>query len=60
MRDPVDSKTLDLLRSKNSERHAAFKARQLELGRRQRPLWLTDAELEMVKRLLEQLRAEKP
>lgn len=60
MKDPADNKTLTLLRSRNLERQAAFKTRQLELGRRQRPLWLTDAELDAVKRLLEHMRAEKP
>lgn len=60
MKDPADNKTIALLRSRNSERQAAFKERQAELGRRQRPLWLSDVELIAVKRLLEHMRAEKP
>lgn len=60
MKDPADNKTLTLLRSRNLERQAAFKERQAVLGRRQRPLWLTDAELAAVKRFLEHMRAVKP
>lgn len=60
MKDDLDNKTMDLLRTRNSERQLAFKARQQALGRRQRPLWLTDVEFQVVKSLLERIRAEKP
>ena len=48
MKDQTDKKTGDLLRSAVSKRQAAFRARQLAIGRRQRPLWLTDVELAAV------------
>ena len=50
MKDQTDKKTGDLLRSAVSKRQDAFRARQLAIGRRQRPLWLTDAELAAVRR----------
>lgn len=58
MRDSTDKKTGDLLRSAVSRRQDAFRARQLAIGRRQRPLWLTDAELAAVRALLTQIRGE--
>ena len=58
MKDQTDKKTGDLLRSAVSKRQDAFQARQLAIGRRQRPLWLTDAELAAVRALLTQIRGE--
>ena len=60
MKDQRDQKTMDLLRSSSATRQVAFKARQAALGRRQRPMWLTDAEFEALKQVLERMRAEKP
>ena len=60
MKDQSDQKTMDLLRSPGASRAATYRKRQEALGRRQRPMWLTDAEFESLKRLLEELRAEKP
>ena len=60
MKDQRDRKTMDLLRSPGAARAAAFKERQVALGRRQRPLWLTDAEFEALKLQPERMRAEKP
>lgn len=61
MQDPADSVTGDLLPKVAStrERQAAYKARQEAMGRRQRPLWLTDDELRMVKFMLERSRASQ-
>jgi len=59
MKDQRDNKTMDLLRSKSTSRQAAFKERQTAMGRRQRPLWLTDAEFEAIKNFLESMRDEK-
>ena len=58
MKDEADKKTGDLLRSAVSKRQDAFRVRQLAIGRRQRPLWLTDAELAAVRALLTQIRGE--
>lgn len=58
MKDQADKQTGDLLRSAVSKRQDAFRARQLSIGRRQRPLWLTDAELAAVRALLTQIRGE--
>ena len=58
MKDQTGEKTGDLLRSAVSRRQDAFRARQLAIGRRQRPLWLTDAELAAVRALLAQIRGE--
>ena len=60
MKDQRDNKTMDLLRSQGYDRQKAFKERQAAMGRRQRPLWLTDSEFEMVKQLLDRLRAVQP
>jgi hypothetical protein len=59
MKDQRDNKTMDLLRSQNSSRQAAFKAKQVSIGRRQRTFWLTDAEFEALKQILERMRTEK-
>lgn len=57
MRDPSDEVTKELLGpASGAERQAAFKARQQALGRRQRPLWLTDDELQAVKWIIKQVR----
>jgi hypothetical protein len=57
MRDPSDDVTRELLGpASGAERQAAFKARQQALGRRQRPLWLTDDELHAVKWMINQVR----
>ena len=60
MKDQGDKKTMDLLRSPGAARAASYRVRQEALGRRQRPMWLTDAEFEALKQLLVQMRAEKP
>lgn len=60
MKDQRDEKTMDLLRSQSATRQSAWKARQVAMGWRQRPLWLTDAEFEAVKLLLAKRRAETP
>ena len=60
MKDQRDQKTMDLLRSPGAARAASYRLRQEALGRRQRPMWLTDAEFEAIKRLLDEMRAEKP
>jgi hypothetical protein len=60
MKDQTDQKTMDLLRSSGAARAAAFKERQAALGRRQRPMWLTDREFDLLKQVLERMRAEKP
>ena len=59
MKYQTDQKTMDLLRSPGAARAAAFKKRQVDLGRRQRPLWLTDVEFELLKNVLERFRADK-
>lgn len=59
MKDQRDQKTIDLLRSPGAARAASYRLRQEALGRRQRLMWLTDAEFEELKRVLELLRAEK-
>ena len=50
---------MDLLRSPGAARAASYRLRQEALGRRQRPMWLTDAEFEALKQLLERMRTEK-
>lgn len=60
MKDQSDQKTMDLLKSPGALRAATYRKRQEALGRRQRPMWLTDAEFEAIKRLLDEMRAEKP
>ena len=40
------------LRSPGAARAASYRLRQEALGRRQRPMWLTDAEFEELKRVL--------
>ena len=60
MKDQRDQKTMDLLRSPGAARAASYRQRQEALGRRQRPMWLTDPEFEAIKRLLDEMRAEKP
>lgn len=60
MKDQSDQKTMDLLKSPGASRAATYRKRQEALGRRQRPMWLTDAEFEAIKRLLDEMRAEKP
>lgn len=57
MKDPSDEATKELLGPlSGAERQAAFKARQKALGRRQRPLWLTDDELKAVQWILDKVR----
>lgn len=60
MKDQKDQKTMDLLRSPGATRAASYRKRQEALGRRQRPMWLTDGEFEALKLQLERMRAEKP
>ena len=48
------------VRAKGAERASTYKERQATLGRRQRPLWLTDEEFSLLKRALVQLRALRP
>ncbi len=60
MKDQADEKTGDLLRSAVSRRQDAFRARQLAIGRKQRPLWLTQSELAAVRALLARIRGENP
>ena len=60
--DPVGPSQSDfggvgLLQTPNARRQADFSARQRELGRRQRPMWLTDDEFEKLKSYLEKLRS---
>lgn len=56
MKDKSDKKTMGLLLTPNARRQADFSARQRQLGRRQRSMWLTDDEFERLKAYLEQLR----
>ena len=60
MKDQQDQKTMDLLRSPGANRAATYRSRQEALGRRQRPMWLTDSEFDALKQLLERLRADQP
>lgn len=59
MKDQGDQKTMDLLRSPGAARAASYRLRQEALGRRQRPMWLTDREFDLLKQVLERMRAEK-
>lgn len=58
MRDKGDKQTGDLLRSPGANRQAAYAARQREQGRRQRAMWLSDAEFEALTQYLDKLRSE--
>ena len=56
MKQREDTKTADMLRSAGARAQAAYAERQRAAGRRQVNLWLTDAEANQVRNLLEQLR----
>ncbi len=58
MKDKADKKTMGLLQTANAKRQAEFSARQRELGRKQRPMWLTDEEFEKLKSYLDDLRSQ--
>lgn len=51
-----DKQTAELLRTPGASRQAAYAARQREQGRRQRAMWLTDAEFEALSAYLDKLR----
>jgi len=59
MKDQKDRETIDLLRTPGARRQAAYSSKQRALGRRQRSLWLDDAEYSAVQDLVNRLRASE-